>query len=228
MNTFEQKEKAPSLSLADVPPIENGSPIIATKEQLKTVVEAPLLAACEALYDKNIRTLASSANRKNIQNGEASILVDFDSLSEENKIIARKISEPEQASGHGGGGKTFVIAIPVSASSTVAEISKAALTIAQAFKWQPATWITKKKIENFTDTMDQLKETFCLESPEYDDPHAKVWQRLGYVYDPEKQVFLAQDDLQRYFYDPETESYYHSEELCQKAKQKSDPREPSA
>lgn len=220
MNKFEKKEEQPlSLALSDVPMIDKGRELVQTKKQLKEIVELPLLAACEDLYDKNIRTLASSANKKDIAAGQAHILIDFDSLSEENKQIARKFAAPKQDDGHWGGGKTIFITIPLSASSTVDEISRHAVSIARAFQWQPATWIPKRKPESFAATLNQLKESFCLESPEYDDPNSAAWKRLGYDYDSEKKIFYSIDRLE-WYYDPKTETYYPSDELCKKASQK--------
>jgi hypothetical protein len=217
METFDQTvEQDTPVLLADVSAIREGGIPVETREDIKNIVELPLLRACEELYDKNIRTLASSANKKDIESGEVHILVDFDTLSEENKAIARQHAEPKQDSGHWGGGRLFIIKIPVSESTTVEEISTKAVAITNTFKKQSATWIRKKKIENFTATIDQLREGFFLEGPEYDDPNSSVWDDLGYDYDPAKEVFYSRERAE-YYYDPQTETYYTNEEHYKKA-----------
>lgn len=218
---FKRKNNTPTpVLLAETPQVGGGYCLVHTKEQLKEIVELPLLAACEELYEKNIRTIASSANKKDIEFGQANIMIDFDTLSEENKAIARKFAAPEKDTGHWGGGQILLLMIPVSASSTVKEISQQALAMAKQFKWQPAVWIPKRTPESFTATIDQLKEGFYLESPEYDDPNSAAWKRLGYDYDPEKKLFYSTEERKDWYYDPKTNAYYPSEELYKKANQK--------
>ena len=59
--------------LEKVQPIEESAGQKITRENIREFVEAPLVEACEIFYDKNIRTLSSSANRKDIEKGEAHI-----------------------------------------------------------------------------------------------------------------------------------------------------------
>src|ERR1035437_10524830 len=82
-------ERVPnSLLISEMSAIEESGYSPTTRESLSKLVEAPLLEACEDLYDKNIRTAMSSANKKDIEyGGHAYIDIDFDSLSEENKAI---------------------------------------------------------------------------------------------------------------------------------------------
>jgi hypothetical protein len=217
MGKFEQKiENGLFSSLADVLPISESGCTIKTREQIKDIVELPLLAACEELYDKNIKTLASSANQNDIKIGEAYILIDFDTLSDENKKVAQQYASPEQDNGYWGGGKTVKIAIPISESTTIDYISQKALEIARTFQKQPATWIHKRKIESFTATLDQLRKNFYLDKSEYNDPNTNVWKDLGYDYDPVKKIFYSKERL-KYYFDPKEEVYYLSEEHYKKA-----------
>ena len=52
--------------IKDIEPIELEGVIIKRKEDLRRVVEEPCLEACETLYDLNIETNMSSANRKDV------------------------------------------------------------------------------------------------------------------------------------------------------------------
>ncbi len=80
------------MKIKDIPPIEKGEiPEIKTKEDLDHLVEEPLLDICRKLYDLNIETLMSSANRKDI-GSFANILIIYDTLSEENKEKLQMLS----------------------------------------------------------------------------------------------------------------------------------------
>ncbi|GHV26783.1 hypothetical protein FACS1894176_07920 [Bacteroidia bacterium] len=71
------------------PIYETAGRTITEKKEIKNMVEAPLVNACEILFDKNIPTFDSSANTENNKK-EAWISIIFDELSEENKEIALK------------------------------------------------------------------------------------------------------------------------------------------
>jgi hypothetical protein len=66
-----------------------GNTQIECKEDLAKIVEEPCLAICEDLYDKNILTYWSSAN-KDAPN-HAFVLIRYESLDERNKAIADKL-----------------------------------------------------------------------------------------------------------------------------------------
>jgi len=95
-------ENSYSKTIADVEPINSvdvlnyggtEEVIVATRDDLRKIVEEPCLAACLYLYDRNIRTVNSSANRQNIGNN-GWIGIDYDSLSESNrKILEQLMSE---------------------------------------------------------------------------------------------------------------------------------------
>lgn len=148
---FEVEVKAPSLIIKDIDPIAKSGISIKRKTQLSNVVERPLLKACRILYDKNIRIVMSSANLQNIGEG-AHILIDYDSLSEENKRIGLRLgtlSPPAPVQQL----KTVVpvkpcstirISIPISRGSTpVIEIEREAVKIANYFKHQKMTWVER-------------------------------------------------------------------------------------
>ena len=144
MENFEQQQEQPKISLlAEVPAIQKSrNQMIITRDQIKDLVEQPLLVACEDMWDENVRTLSTSANKKDIKVGEAYIIIDFDSLSEENKKAAQQLAEPIDYDGM----KAVKITIPVSETTTIDEISQKASEIAGTFKKQPATWVPKYKL----------------------------------------------------------------------------------
>ncbi|MDP3994305.1 MAG: hypothetical protein Q8P91_00550 [bacterium] len=183
MDNFEQGPEQPKISsLAEVPAIqESRNQMIATRDQIVGLVEQPLLDACVDMWDKNVRTLSTSANRKDIEAGEAYIIIDFDSLSEENKKAAQQLADPIDYDGV----KAIKIPIPVSETTTTDEISQRAAEIAGTFKKQPATWIPKY-------TLEYLKKAYGIapEETDYDDP--SVWE--GYYYDSKEKVFYMSEE----------------------------------
>ena len=187
MGNFKPNPEQPEFSsLAKVSAIEESrNQMITAKEQLRQFVEQPLLDACEELYDKNIRTLATSANEKDIQTGEAYIIIDFDSLSEENKRVAQQYAKPMQYDGM----NVVKIIIPVSEMMSPDEISQQAKKIADTFQRQSATWVPRY-------TLDDLKKIYGIDETEtkYDDP--STWE--GYFYDPEsKQFYLSEEHFKK-------------------------------
>lgn len=62
----EKSQEVPNL-LTEVEPIKKTFQPIHKREDLKEVIEPPLLTAREELYDKNIRTISTSANRDNLK-----------------------------------------------------------------------------------------------------------------------------------------------------------------
>jgi hypothetical protein len=121
--------------LNDIEPIEQGGLNVENREELKYVVEPPLLEACQQFFDKDIRTVFSSANKKDIKVGHAHITLDFDFLSPVNKQVA--LSVGEEAMIHGSESRKGVyIKIPISESSTMGEVKRKALAIVDKFESQ--------------------------------------------------------------------------------------------
>lgn len=60
-----------------------------TRDKFKDNVELPCLEACLYLYDLNIRTMSTNCNK---EEPNVYIMIDFGSLSDENKEIARNLA----------------------------------------------------------------------------------------------------------------------------------------
>lgn len=67
-----------------------GNQQMKTKSDLVKFIEAPCLPVCEELYDKNILTCWSSANKHNPK--EAFVAIRYEFLDEANKKIAKKLA----------------------------------------------------------------------------------------------------------------------------------------
>ncbi len=78
--------------LKDVEPdgMPNGMRLTSRDFEDEECLEAPIKEACKLLYDLNIRTTFSSANKQDVtrRNGYGWINIDYDSLSPENQAIA--------------------------------------------------------------------------------------------------------------------------------------------
>lgn len=175
----ESREKYFSSSLREVEPIEvSRNQMVIKRDQLEKIVERPLLKASIELYDKNIRTLASSANKKGIEQGFVYLIIDFDSLSKENQEIAKQLSKPIDYDE----GKAIKIEIPVTEGTTLEEIEQKAKEVTSRYQKQPMTWAP-------TFTLEQLKKAYGIEVEEknFDDP--KVWEEEGYFYDKQNRIF---------------------------------------
>ena len=139
------------------------------RSALKLFIEEPCLAACEYLYDCNIRTIDSSANRKNV-NGHASIGIDYDSLSDENKKVYHSLvqegilaNEELEYNEYHTRATEFSIEIPVYENSTVEEVSDKFLKIAKRFQKQRLMYGYRSKqsiVEQIVDDLYNGKSSF--------------------------------------------------------------------
>lgn len=182
-NNFRPPEEKAPTKIGEIKPIEESrNTIVQSREQLKELVEGPLLSACEELYDKNIRTLSTSANKKDIQYGTAHLIVDFDSLSEENKGIGEQLGEIHRADKM----NQLVINIPLTEQSTASEVKEFAESVAHKFKNQPMTWAP-------TYTLEQMRQIYGI------DPNDETYDVEAFAdqfyYDPEKKLFYPSEEL---------------------------------
>jgi len=165
--------------LEKVQPIEESAGQKITKENIGKFVEAPLVEACEIFYDKNIRTLSSSANKKDMERGEAHIILDVSTMSLENREIAKK--EGEEI-GEYGGCEAVEITIPIEEGSEN-EIREKSKEIANLFDKQEPKWIKKYSLED-------LKNMFFLEEGDFDENNLEdLADELGFYYSSEDGFF---------------------------------------
>ena len=110
-------------------------------DDLKELVEYPLLPACEELYDKGIVTLASSANgkdigyqiwrnpRQSIPGEGAYIVIDYEGLSKTNKEIGMGLGEIFFTDNR----CCLKITFPLTEESTVLEVQTMSLDVVHLF-----------------------------------------------------------------------------------------------
>ncbi len=160
-------------SLEEINPIENGGQIPVSREQLFELVETPLAEACALLYDKNIKTISSSANKQDLASGEAYIVIDFDTLSRENQQIALEFAEPHTYHGSNPG-RGVKLSFAIDQTTDLQELSRQAREAADRFKKQPMMWAPSHTREE-------------LGIAPGDD--LKPWEDAGYFFDPKTDRF---------------------------------------
>ena len=112
--------------------------IVRDKSTLALIIDEPCLSSCEYLYDCNILTLNSSANRNDIATGPF-IIIDYPSLSDENKSVAKRLEEEgkiKYGKDENGNISTCAITFPISHDSTVEEVDNLFKKITSEFKMQ--------------------------------------------------------------------------------------------
>lgn len=122
IDTFPPVESWRQKTLADIEPIEESFIIPASREHLDEIVELPVLEACKILFDKGIRTLMSSANYQDLISGNAHIIIDFEHLSDENKVIAESLGTIDTRTGFFRV-QTIKVEIPVDKNMKIGGIS---------------------------------------------------------------------------------------------------------
>jgi hypothetical protein len=184
---------SPTKTISEVEPIDKKQAIfIREKADLKEIVEEPLLEACEIFYDKNIQTESTSANKEDFSRGNnAHIVLNYDTLSDENKEIALKYGKVNEY-GQWEKWQGVQILIPIDAKTTDKEVSKRAIEIANAFKKQKMSWVP-------VTTIDELRTSL-------DSPEVTLEELL-------KDDFISDN----YYYDPVTQLFYLNKEHWQKA-----------
>lgn len=177
------KEPGAPDNLESIDPIEKTAGIIRYREQLENCIEAPLLPACRDLYDKNILTFSSSANRKDLEQGSVYILLDYESLSAENKKIAEAIGTQTKSRNH----TAIELNMAVTPDTTVQEIEKGFLDMSLKFKKQKLTWAKAFTRE------DLIKLWPMCDGSEYENPAA--WKDMGYYYNEKDGFFYESEEF---------------------------------
>lgn len=181
-------EREPSLEkktlLRDVAPIKESGSWPNTRASLENLVEAPLLSACQELYDKNILTTMSSANVGDLEKRVGSephayICVNFGSLSPENKEIALKLGQVKD--------DYIYLQIKIDKNTTAEEVQEKAREIVDQFKKQPMTWAKKY-------TREQLIQWGAAKS---DSTNEELASKTGLYLDAETENFYLNEEQAR-------------------------------
>jgi hypothetical protein len=185
-----RREVSPDIKpglLKDIQPIEHTRGVLfLNREQIHELVEWPLVSACEEFFDKRILTVSSSANAKDLHNGHAHIILDYDSLSDENKEVALRHGSLGQ-----DGGTVLIIEIPVGPETTAEEIKTRAEAIAHEFKKQKTLWIPSY-------TVEQMRQAYGID-PDDEQYPAEAFTTEGWYFDPvQKLLFRSKEHSQMF------------------------------
>ena len=186
-----------------------GKPVL-NREYIKRIVDLPLVEACEILYDKNIKTIETSANKKDVESGAGYIAIDLKSISEENKLIAQaqggrlstlyKTNEPEP--------DIYILEIPISKDMLVKDISKTASDIANKFRKQKLTWASGITLQDRIVEIERMRHLLM-----YKNVDPKDWDRQITEL---KKPGVFESECEGYF-DAKTQACWDSEELFKKS-----------
>ncbi len=207
--------------ITDTLKIENINPLnrdkfnvaLQRRENIKRIVELPLVEACELFWDKNIQTVVSSANKENIQSGHGWILLDWESLSDENKQIAQSQNGCVRKA-HGGSETLFYdLEIPMSKDMLVKDISKNATELANKFQKQKLIWASGTTLEDRIAQIERMRQF-----PIYKNVDPKDWDRQITEL---KQPGVFESECKGYF-DAKTQACWDSEELFKKSLENSE------
>ncbi len=157
------------------------------REDLAGLVERPLLSACEELYDKNIITLGTSSNAKDVEiddfenpgqkiPGEgAYIIIDFDTLSIKNQEVGKSLGKIYFADGI----NQLKITFPLTAETTFEDVQRWSLDVAHKF--------IKQQYKPTVYTIEQLRQIYGYDVA---DESVKPENFSDYYWSPEYQVFF--------------------------------------
>lgn len=160
---------------------------IRNREDLAGLVERPLLLACEELYDKNIITLGTSANSKDVEiddwenpgqkkPGEGSyIIIEFDTLSVKNQEIGGSLGTVYFADDM----NQLKITFPLTKEATFEDVQTWSLDVAHKF--------VKQQYKPTVYTIEQLRQTYGYDAS---DESVKPENFSDYYWSPEYQIFF--------------------------------------
>ena len=187
-----------SKKIIDVEPIQSHS-VQLTRKTLEDFVEEPCLDACRQLYDLNIQTYMSSANKQNVGNS-AWISIFFDSLSEENKKIIDMMKnnnngsyitkeEPDFGSKDNPNVKCIItINVPVNEETTVGEVREIFLRTISSLKLQDVLYGRYSREE----VIEEIRKTWGVQGMEVDD---ELIKEMGYYYSKDDGIYFHGEEL---------------------------------
>lgn len=171
---------ARSYPIADTPLLADFTrlPIITQHTDFELFVEAPLVAACKILYEKNIGIVAASIDSQSAPSaveGFAHILVSWESLSEENKAIAQTFTGMTAVYKYDTG-MALEIRFPITAQTLSEQLEEQISLVCKAFCRQ------EPNFQSFS--IEELRRNF---SPSLDENY--LIRNMGFVYDKVEERF---------------------------------------
>jgi hypothetical protein len=180
-------------SVSDIEPIEESVGFVVKNESdIEKIVEMPLVEACKELYRKNIETVSSSANKKDIENSTVYIEIDKETLSSRNKEILKEIKKDKKFDylkiSDDKSEKTIKVEILLKKTGfSIKEVEEKVKDFTKRLERQEPRWIREKHVYKIED----LEGIYSLESG---STGKEEWEKEGYYYDPESNLFFESED----------------------------------
>lgn len=179
--------------IRDIEPIETGGSIV-TRETLQDFIEVPCLDACRYLYDLNIQTTMSSANKKDVV-GYGYIHIALNSLSTENQQIVLRMLEQDNnedrfslGTEHGSVPKRFIsIKTPINEETTVGDVRKDFMQVLSSLKIQDVLYGRYSR-----DEVIQYIKSCYGQDIEIDE---ELIKDIGFCYCSDEDIYFENEEL---------------------------------
>jgi hypothetical protein len=194
MTSFERlNDNEKEDSVLDIEPIEESVGfVIKSESDIEKIVEMPLVEACKELYRKNIETISSSANKKDIENSTIYIEINKETLSSRNKEILKEIKKDKKFDYlkilDSKSEKTLKIEILLEKTGfSIKEVREKIKDFTKKLERQEPRWIKEKHVYKKED----LERIYGCESG---STEKEEWEKEGYYYDQESNLFFESED----------------------------------
>jgi|GEM_PF-5224093 len=145
---------------------------MSSRSRIKDHVELPMVKAVEYLFDLGIQSASCGACANEVKNGYAFLQIKYDSLSEENKAIAKKLGIVREAEN-----KTVYIRIDVNQNTTIEYVENVTHAYVSHFKPQRAYWaiVDTNDIEEYMKNHNETRRVVIGLFKYYEDPKGRLW-----------------------------------------------------
>lgn len=211
--TLEKFARLPdrNTKIADIKAIpESRHQIPQDEAHMEALFELPVREACMKLFDTGVETTTSSANGENdLSQGSAHIFVNYDSLSEKNKEVARSLAktiteegkepDPNQSDNETAlnlnrnqdGKRILQMRVPLTDASTVGEVEGRFRIYTDQFENQRIDWIKPDTFQGVCDAngvspTDTKPEDFVREFGYYLDTNSGLFYQSKFIFDAVK------------------------------------------
>lgn len=179
--------------IRDIEPIETGGSKL-TRDTLHEFVEEPCLDACRYLYDLNIETTMSSANKKDV-GGHGYIHIALDSLSTENQQILLGMLEQDNNEERFSIGtergeipkRIISIQTPINEETTVGDVRKDFMQVLSSLKMQDVLYGRYSR-----DEVIQYIKSCYGQDIEIDE---ELIRDIGFCYCSDEDIYFENEEL---------------------------------
>ena len=209
---------------------------VKNRDILDIIIDVPCLETCRYLFDCNILTLASSANKTNITSNlafsKSFISIDYSSLDDNNKESFNKLVENGtiQLSNGFEKNRIFNLEVPITRDTSVEDFSNQMLSLAYHFHPQQILFgcYTVEEFQNYV--IDKVAVTITMEGHSFCDEllerlnNGRILENSNGEVELQDGRHISLDTLCQefakefgYFYDEEEQKYWIDKLLWEKS-----------